>query len=89
MLASQVHIEAIAEGYDPRRGVMHHDREDDASALAWVFDVMEPRRAEVDAKVLRFVLDTPFTGADFVLRSDGVCRVCPQLARRVAVLACT
>jgi len=85
MLAAQVHIEAVAEGYDPRRGVMHHDR-DDADAFAWVFDAMEPRRAEVDSKVLNFVLNTPFTGADFVLRPDGVCRLTPQLARRVAEL---
>lgn len=85
MLNSQVHIEAVAAGYDPRRGVMHHDR-DDSSAFAWVFDMIEPRRAIVDAAVLRFVLSTPFSGADFIQRSDGVCRLAPQLARRVADL---
>ena len=86
MLRSQVHIAAIAEGYDPRRGIMHHDR-DDGDAFAWVFDMIEPRRAEIDAKVLKFMLGTPLTGADFVLRSDGVCRLAPQLARNVASLA--
>jgi CRISPR-associated protein Cas1 len=86
MLNSQVHFEAVSEGYDPRRGVMHHDR-DDGNAFAWVFDMIEPRRASVDAAVLRFVLDTPLTGADFVIRTDGVCRVGPQLARRIAALA--
>jgi len=85
MLTSQVHIEAVADGYDPRRGVMHHDR-DDGDAFAWVFDVMEPRRAIADGRVLKFVLNTPFSGADFILRSDGVCRVTPQLARRIATL---
>jgi len=85
MLCSQVHIESIAEGYDPRRGIMHHDR-DDADAVAWVFDMIEPRRAAVDASVLKFVLNTPFTGADFVARPDGVCRVGPQLACKVASL---
>jgi CRISPR-associated protein Cas1 len=85
MMRSQVHIEAIAGGYDPRRGIMHHDR-DDAMAFAWVFDLIEPRRAEVDARVLRFMLKTPFTGADFVLRTDGVCRLAPQLARVVSDL---
>ncbi|WP_421935596.1 CRISPR-associated endonuclease Cas1 [Phenylobacterium sp.] len=86
MLRSQVHIEAVAAGFDPGRGVMHHDR-DDGDAFAWVFDMIEPRRAEVDAKVLKFMLDTPLKGADFVIRSDGVCRLVPQLARRVAELA--
>ena len=85
MLNSQVHIEAIADGFDPRRGIMHHDR-DDGDAFAWVFDMIEPRRALVDAAVLNFVLKTPLTGADFILRSDGVCRLAPQLARVVAAL---
>lgn len=82
MLRSQVHIAAIADGYDPRRGVMHHDR-DDGDAFAWVFDMIELRRAEVDAKILRFMLVTPLSGADFALRSDGVCRLTPQLARHI------
>jgi CRISPR-associated protein Cas1 len=86
MMSSQLHIEAIASGYDPRRGVMHHDR-DAGDAFAWVFDMIEPRRALVDAAVLKFALRTPLTGADFVLRSDGVCRLAPQLARHVAGLA--
>lgn len=82
MMSIRLHIEAIAEGYDPRRGIMHHDR-DDGDAFAWVFDMIEPRRALVDAAVLKFALKTPLTGADFVLRSDGVCRLAPQLARHI------
>jgi CRISP-associated protein Cas1 len=82
-LRSQIHIEAAAGGYDPCRGIMHHDRQD---TQAFVYDLIEPRRPIADAAVLRFVLSTPFTGADFVLRSDGVCRLAPQLARRVAKL---
>lgn len=83
MMSSRVHIEAIADGYDPRRGIMHHDR-DDGDAFAWVFDMIEARRADVDAALLKFVSKTPFTGADFVLRADGVVRLAPQLARVVA-----
>ncbi len=82
MLSAQVQFELIAEGYDPRRGIMHHDRKE-VGALAFVFDMIEPRRAEVDAKVLKFMLSSTFTGADFVIRSDGVCRLAPQLARRI------
>ena len=82
LLYSQVQIELVAEGYDPRRGIMHVDRKD-TDALAFVFDMIEPRRAGIDAKVLKFMLSSAFTGADFVIRSDGVCRLAPQLARRV------
>ena len=82
MLSSQIQIELIADGYDPRRGIMHHDRKE-TGALAFVFDMIEPRRAEVDAKVLKFMLSSVFTGADFVIRSDGVCRLAPQLAKRL------
>lgn len=80
-LRSQIHIEAAAEGYDPCRGIMHHDRDD---TQAFVYDLIEPRRPAVDAAVLKFALTTPFTGNDFVLREDGVCRLTPQLARHVA-----
>lgn len=83
MLSSQVQIELVADGYDPRRGIMHHDRKD-SDALAFVFDMIEPRRAAIDAKVLKFMLSSAFTGADFVIRPDGVCRLAPQLARRVS-----
>lgn len=82
MLSSQIQIKLIAEGYDPRRGIMHHDRKE-ADALAFVFDMIEPRRAGIDAKVLKFMLSSAFTGADFVVRADGVCRLAPELARRV------
>lgn len=82
-LRSQIHIEAAAEGYDPCRGIMHHDRQD---TQAFVYDLIEPRRPIADAAVLRFVQSTPLTGADFILRNDGVCRLAPQLARRVAQL---
>jgi CRISPR-associated protein Cas1 len=44
---------------------------------------MEPHRPRVDAEVLAFALSETFTGADFVIRSDGVVRLAPQLARRV------
>jgi len=83
MLRSEVHISALANGYDPRRGILHHDRDDDASATAFVFDMMEPGRPLVDHAVLKFLSTTPLTGADFVLRADGVCRLAPQLARHI------
>jgi CRISPR-associated protein Cas1 len=83
LLNSQVHLEAVADGYDPRRGIMHHDRED-KGAFAWVFDMIEPRRSVVDAALLKFVLGNQFRGSDFHVSTDGICRVAPQLARAVA-----
>ena len=82
MLRSRLHIQAVSDGFDPRRGITHHDR-DDADAFAFIFDLMEPERPLVDAAVLRFAQRTPLTGADFMIRSDGVCRLAPQLARRI------
>jgi CRISPR-associated protein Cas1 len=80
-LRSRIHVETASEGYDPCRGIMHHDRDD---TQAFVYDLIEPRRPTADAAVLEFIRTTTFTGADFVLRSDGVCRLAPQLARKVA-----
>jgi CRISPR-associated protein Cas1 len=79
-LRSQVQIEAAAEGYDPRRGIMHHDR-DDAQAL--VFDLMEPRRPVVDGRVLKFIAGNKLSAGDFVIREDGACRLAPQMAARL------
>lgn len=70
--------------YDPCRGIMHHNRDD---TQAFVYDLIEPRRPLVDAAFLRFLRKQEFTGADFVLRADGVCRVCPQLARSISQIA--
>jgi CRISPR-associated protein Cas1 len=47
---------------------------------------MEPRRPIVDRKVLEFVQEHTFHPADFTIRSDGVCRLNPEMARRVVRL---
>jgi hypothetical protein len=44
---------------------------------------MEPERPRVDRKVLDFVKSNVFDPADFVIRSDGVCRLNPEMARMV------
>ncbi len=50
-----------------------------------MLDLMEPLRPVVDRAVLKLVREEKFTGADFVLQSDGVCRLNPELARVVAI----
>jgi CRISP-associated protein Cas1 len=81
---SQLQIEAVAAGFDPIIGLMHHAHH---GVPAYIFDLMEPERPKVDAALLQFALAQTFTGADFVIANDGVCRLAPQLARRVVGLA--
>ena len=84
VLQSQVQIRLVSEGYDPMLGIMHADRED---APPFVFDMMEPERPKVDRAVLGFLKSEALHPADFTIREDGVVRLNPELARRVAGLA--
>ena len=44
---------------------------------------MEQERPKVDRAVLNFLKSHVFDPADFVIRSDGVCRLNPEMARMV------
>jgi CRISPR-associated protein Cas1 len=81
VLQSEVQIRAVADGYDPMLGIMHYDRD---GAPAFVFDLMEPERPKVDRVVLGFLKSEALHPADFTIREDGVVRLNPELARRVA-----
>ena len=81
--ASQLQIQAVASGFDPGTGIMHHDKKGYPS---YVYDLIEPERPKVDATIIAFAQSRKFSGADFVLRSDGACRLSPQLAKVVAML---
>lgn len=83
VLQAQVQVRAVSEGFDPTIGIMHHGYKD---SPAYVFDLMEPERPKVDAAILNFVTANEFSAADFTLRSDGVVRLSPQLARGVCSL---
>ena len=50
---------------------------------AFEFDMMKPERPNVDRAVLKFVKGHVFDPADFVIRTDGVCRLNPEMARMV------
>ncbi|MGL4639676.1 MAG: CRISPR-associated endonuclease Cas1, partial [Shewanella sp.] len=76
-------IAAIADGFDPTIGIMHNGRR---GLPAYIFDQIEPQRPLVDRALLDFMSHHQFSGADFILRSDGVCRLSPQLARMIATL---
>jgi CRISP-associated protein Cas1 len=81
ILESQIRIQSVAEGYDPTLGIMHERRD---GSGAFVFDMMEPERPKVDRSILEFVQSHKFHAADFVIRSDGVCRLNPGMAKHVA-----
>ena len=82
---SKRHRKSVVEDDDPTLGIMHEGR--DGSA-AFVFDMMEPERPKVDRCILEFVQSHKFHAADFVIRSDGVCRLNPAMARCVAQVVC-
>jgi CRISP-associated protein Cas1 len=79
-LESEIRIEAISEGYDPTMGIMHEGSD---GSSKFVFDLIEPERPKVDRVVLDFVKGHVFNSADFVIRTDGVCRLNPEMARMV------
>ncbi len=81
--AARLQVQAVADGFDPYAGIMHHSRPD---FPAYVYDLIEPERPKVDGAILAFAQSRTFSGADFILRKDGVCRLAPQLARAVAAI---
>ena len=88
VLLTQMRIKAIAEGYDPMFGILHDQRtKRKEMSPSFALDLMEPLRPVVDRAVLKLISDETFSGADFQLQSDGVCRLNPELARMVATVA--
>jgi hypothetical protein len=80
VLESQIRIKAISEGYDPTLGIMHQGRD---KSSKFVFDLMKPERPKIDRRILEFVKNSIFDPADFTIRSDGVCRLNPEMARSI------
>lgn len=87
VLIARLQIRLVADGYDPTLGIMHQKKGLRGISPAFALDHMEPMRPVVDRAVLQLIDSVTFTGADFSIQNDGVCRLNPQLARRVAQLA--
>jgi len=83
ILESNVRIQILAEGYDPTISFLHSSR---LGRESLVFDFMEPLRPIVDRAILGFIKTHVFHPADFPIRPDGVTRLHPEMARRVASL---
>jgi CRISP-associated protein Cas1 len=83
VLEAQVRIQTVSEGYDPTIGIMHHDYR---GGPAFVLDKMEPLRPVADVEVLRLAMSAELNPSDFVLRSDGGCRINPNLG--AALVGC-
>jgi CRISPR-associated protein Cas1 len=79
-LESEIRIKAISEGYDPTIGIMHEGSD---GSSKYIFDLMEPERPNVDRAVWNFVKSHVFDPADFVIRTDGVCRLNPEMTRMI------
>ena len=77
ILESKVRIQAVADGCDPLIGIMHDNKKPDRQS--YVYDQMEPLRPVADRAVLKLITEETFSGADFDLQSDGVCRLNPSL----------
>lgn len=80
ILESQVRIEVVAAGFDPSIGFLHANG---PNRPAFVLDLMEPLWPIVDRKALEFVQAHTLHPADFTIRSDGVCRLNPEMARNI------
>jgi CRISPR-associated endonuclease Cas1 len=83
ILESQVRIQVIAAGCDPTLGFLHDGRR---GRPDFVLDLMEPLRPITDRRVLEFVKSHTFHPADFTIRSDGVCRLNPEMAKKIVRL---
>lgn len=86
VLMTEMRIKAIADEYDPMIGILHDQRRRKDRPPAFALDLMEPLRPVVDRTILQLISKETFSGADFQLQSDGVCRLNPELARRLAGL---
>jgi CRISP-associated protein Cas1 len=83
VLESQVRIATVSQALDPKIGYLHACR---LGRAALVYDLMEPLRPQVDRLVLDFVHSHTLSPSDFVLGTNGICRLHPQLAKQVAEL---
>jgi hypothetical protein len=84
ILETEAIITLQAHGFDPGMGILHTDKRY-RSSLA--HDLMEPLRPVVDGLVIDLVETHPLSRGDVYETREGVCRLGPPLARRLAAWA--
>src|SRR6202043_3936263 len=86
VLESESRLAAASLGLDPGLGVLHVDT-DARDSLAC--DLMEPIRPEVDAYLLKWILNGPLRREWFFEERDGNCRLMGSFAARLSETAPT
>lgn len=81
---SALFIQSVGEGYDPTIGILHEGR---INRNAFLYDLIELERAQIDYLVFDFVRSNVFAADDFAIMKDGTVRLNPQLAGHIANLA--
>jgi CRISPR-associated protein Cas1 len=83
LLESRIRISIAIHGFDSAMvGFMHGpQRPKEAPRSPLALDLMEPLRPIVDRAVLEFFRKQALRPPDFVMTSEGVCRLHPQFAR--------
>lgn len=84
ILETEATIAAHKLGFDPSLGLMHADQRYRGSLAT---DLMEPARPVADAQVLDLIQGQELTRGDIIETREGVCRVGPAMARRLAGLS--
>ena len=81
LLESESRLAAAAVGLDPGIGVLHVDT-DARDSLAC--DLMEAARADVDAYLLKWIMEGPLRREWFFEQRDGSCRLMGSFAKRLS-----
>jgi len=84
VLAGHVERCIVSRGLDPAMGSLHAPKDGRPSL---VYDLMEPLRPHVDARLLPWASSQSWRRIDFPVSVSGVVRLNPQLARCVVIVA--
>lgn len=80
VLESQVRIASAMLGFDTSVSYLHAMKHGRPSLI---FDLIEPLRPRLDRRLIEFISASSFTKDDFTISMQGVCKLNPQLARRI------
>jgi CRISPR-associated protein Cas1 len=80
VLESQVRIASAMLGLDTSVSYLHAMKHGRSSLI---YDLMEPLRPAVDRRLIEFVRATTFAKDDFLISIHGICKLNPELARRI------